>query len=693
MSLNIDQQKIIKTINGPILVIAGAGSGKTRVITYRIAYMIKNTGIDPSNILALTFTKKAAIEMKNRISKMICIDQLDQLTLGTFHSIFSKILRKESSYIGYNPNYTIYDQKDSENLIKRILKDINLDINLTPKEIRREISECKNNLYSKFLIKKRKSETFIRIYEHYTKRCIQSNALDFDDILLYTNHLFFKFPNILQKYQEKFKYILIDEYQDTNISQSVIIKNLSSKYRNIFVVGDDAQSIYAFRGANIANILNFHLDYNEAKIFRLEQNYRSTNYIVEASNNIISFNKNQITKKIWTKNEKGEKVKIYCASSEKKEAQYIANLILSTKENKYFQYKDIAILYRTNKQSYFIESSLKEKNIPYKIYGSTSLFKRKEIRDLLSYFKIIINPEDEQSVLHVINKIIKNKNIVKHIIELSKQEKITVYNVINKIDNYDIFTKKTKEKLKKIFLEIEKFRIKSKILDAYTIAKHIVHFLIEIDKNYNYTDFQYILYNVSHYIEEQKRLKNNGNNSLSGFLQYLYVEVEEETEKFNDGNKVSLMTVHLSKGLEFSIVFITGLEENIFPSKLSINSQFKIEEERRLFYVALTRAQKMAILTYTKSRFLWGEKKENIRSRFINELNQKFVNTENKKITYENSKNLHIKEGVIVYHQIFGFGTVLKLEYLNKIALINFKKVGKKRILLQLNKLIIHHNK
>lgn len=705
MSLNIDQQKIIKTINGPILVIAGAGSGKTRVITYRIAYMIKNIGIDPSNILALTFTKKAAIEMRNRISKMICIDKLDQLTLGTFHSIFSKILRKESYWIGYNPNYTIYDQKDSENLIKRILKDINLDINLTLKEIRKEISECKNNLYNKFLIKKRKSKNFIKIYEYYTKHCIQSNALDFDDILLYTNHLFLKFPNILHKYQEKFKYILIDEYQDTNLSQSVIIRNLSSKYRNIFVVGDDAQSIYAFRGANIANILNFHLDYNEAKIFRLEQNYRSTNYIVQASNNIISFNKNQIIKKIWTKNEKGEKVKIYCASSEKKEAQYIANFILSTKKNQSFKYKDIAILYRTNKQSYFIESSLKEKNIPYKIYGSISLFKRKEIRDLLSYFKIIINPDDEQSVLHVINTIIKNKNFVKHIIELSKKKNITVYNVIiDEIDNYKLITKKTKEKLKKIFSEIEKFRIRSKILDAYTIAKHIVHFLIEIDKNYNYTDFQYILYNVFHYIEEQKRLKNNGDNSLSGFLQYLYVEVEEETEKFNDEDKVSLMTVHLSKGLEFSIVFITGLEENLFPSKSSINSQFKIEEERRLFYVALTRAQKMAILTYTKSRFLWGKKTENIRSRFINELNQKFINTENKKdlyisssrikkITYENSKNLHIKEGVIVYHKIFGFGTVIRLENFNKIAIINFKKVGKKRILLQLNKLIIHHNK
>ncbi|WP_185864370.1 ATP-dependent helicase [Blattabacterium cuenoti] len=700
MSLNRDQENIIKNINGPILVIAGAGSGKTRVITYRIAHMIKEIGIDPSKILALTFTKKAAREMKERISKMISIDELEKITLGTFHSTFSRILRKESHWLGYNPNYTIYDQQDSENVIKKILKDINVDINKTPREIIREISECKNNLYSKSLIKKKKSDSFAKIYEIYTKRCFQSNALDFDDILLYTNHLFLNFPNILKKYQEKFQYILIDEYQDTNFAQNVIIKNLSSKNKNVFVVGDDAQSIYAFRGANIKNILNFHVDYSEAKIFRLEQNYRSTNHIVQASNNIISFNKNQITKKIWTKNENGEIIKIYSALSDKDEAEYIANYIFSViKKNKSFQYKNIAILYRTNKQSYIIEYYLKKKNIPYKIYGSISFFKRKEIRHLLYYFRVIINPNDEESILYITNKIIKNKNTVKQLIKLSNKKNI--YDVIKKIDNYEIFTKKTKEKLKKNFLEIEKFRIKSKILDAYTIAKHIVYFLLELEKNYHYTDFQYILRNIFYYTEEQKKLKKSEDNSLSGFVQYLYVE--KDIDEFNNENyedKVSLMTVHLSKGLEFSIVFITGLEENLFPSRSSISYQYKIEEERRLFYVALTRAQKIAILTYTKYRFLWGKKTKNIPSRFINELHKKFIHIENEKVKHistllENKKFLPensgvIKKGIIVFHKNFGIGTVIKLENFNKIAIVNFMKVGKKRILLQLNKLIIY---
>ncbi|WP_185858428.1 ATP-dependent helicase [Blattabacterium cuenoti] len=699
MSINSYQQrKIIETINGPILVIAGAGSGKTRVIIHRIVYMIKNIGINPSNILVLTFTKKSAKEMRDRISNIMDKKNLDQITLGTFHSIFSNILRIESHWLGYKPNYTIYDQKDSENVIKKILKEINFNISLTPREVRNRISEYKNNLYNDD-VKNQLSESFTKIYKYYIKRCFQANALDFDDILLQTNYLFFHFPHILKKYQEKFKYILIDEYQDTNSSQYTIIKSLASKYKNIFVVGDDAQSIYAFRGANISNILNFHIDYNKAKIFRLEQNYRSTNYIVQASNNIISFNKNQILKKIWTNNEKGEKVKIYGASSDKEEAQYIAYSILSMKEKKKLSFNNFAILYRVNIQSYIIEYALKEKNIPYKIYGSISFEKKKEIRDLFAYFRIITNPNDEESLLRILKK--ENQKIVKNILNLSRSKKNSVYEIVKNIENYQFLLKiseKTKDKLKKIILTIEKIRSYLEKKNAYVLSKEIIIFLLE-KYDYFHEDFEDILKNICYYVHEQKKLKN-GDISLSGFLRHFYLETFHDYN--NEKNKVSLMTIHLSKGLEFSIVFIAGLEENLFPSKSSIDN-LKIEEERRLFYVALTRAQKIAILTYAKYRFLWGIKKKNIPSRFMNELNREFINVENdinhrfsnkKKVNifndeFDEKKKKNLKKGEKVFHKNFGTGVIVDLQNKNQIAVIDFEKYGIKRILVKLEKFII----
>ncbi|WP_185860612.1 ATP-dependent helicase [Blattabacterium cuenoti] len=708
-SLNSSQRKIIETINGPILVLAGAGSGKTRVITHRIIHMIQNIGISPSNILALTFTKKAAQEMKNRISNMI-MEQIDfhKITLGTFHSIFSSILRKESHWLGFKSNYTIYDHKDSENVIKQILKDINIDISLNYKEIRIRISKYKNNLYYLYnnKLKDKKLEFFTKIYKCYMKRCFQANALDFDDILLHTNHLFLYFPNVLKKYQKKFKYILIDEYQDTNLSQYTIIKNLVSMHKNLFVVGDDAQSIYAFRGANISNILNFHIDYHNAKIFRLEQNYRSTNHIVQASNSIISFNKNQIIKKIWTNNEKGEKIQIYCASSESEEAQYIASSILSIKRKKNLQFENFAILYRANIQSHIIESYLKKKNIPYHIYGSISFFKRKEIRDLLAYLRVIVNPNDEASLLRIIKKV--NQKILKNILSLSKKKENTIYSVIKNIENYKHLLKinnKTINKFTSLFFTIEKLRVNATQDNAYIVVKKLLNFLLKKNyNNYNHEDFKYILDHIFQYVKEQKKLKNNGDTSLFGFLQCFYLEINEDiNHKKNERNKVSLMTVHLSKGLEFSIVFIAGLEENLFPSKSSFENQLKIEEERRLFYVALTRAQKKAVLTYAKYRFIWGEKKENIPSRFINELNKNFIDIENHKyiskkkeihslnhFNHENSKYLEIKKGIKVFHKNFGVGTIVELQNQNKIALIKFQKSGEKRIFLKLDKLVIY---
>ncbi|WP_238785046.1 ATP-dependent helicase [Blattabacterium cuenoti] len=642
--LNKDQHKIIETFNVPILVIAGAGSGKTRVITHRIVHMIQNKGISPFNILALTFTKKAAKEMKSRISNMmINPNNLNQITLGTFHSIFSSILRKESHYLGFKSNYTIYDHKDSENVIKKILE--NVDVFFNYKEIRRKISEYKNNLYyllcDKQKLENKKLELFTKIYESYIKRCFQANALDFDDILLYTNHLFFHYPKVLEKYQNQFKYILIDEFQDTNLSQYTIIKNLVSKHKNLFVVGDDAQSIYAFRGANISNILNFNVDYSNAKIFRLEQNYRSTNYIVQASNSIISFNQNQILKKTWTNNEKGEKIKIYCAFSELEEAEYIASSILSIKKKTNFQFENIAILYRANVQSHIIESSLKKKNIPYHIYGSIPFEKKKEIRDVLAFLRIIVNSNDEESLLRIIKNL--NPKITKNILNLSKKKEAQVYEIIKNIENYQCYLKinnKTKNKFVNLFLTIEKLRISLEQENAYIIAKNVVSFLLKENyKNYKNEYFQYILDNIFQYVQDQKKLKNEGDSSLAGFIQCFYMEIHENIHhKDNEKNKISLMTIHLSKGLEFSIVFITGLEENLFPSKSSLEDPFKIEEERRLFYVALTRAQKKVVLTYTKYRFIWGKKKKNIPSRFINELNKNFIDIENHKSILEKKK-------------------------------------------------------
>ncbi|WP_185863148.1 ATP-dependent helicase [Blattabacterium cuenoti] len=712
--LNSSQRKIIETINGPVLVIAGAGAGKTRVITHRIVHMIQNIGISPSRILALTFTKKAAIEMKNRIYNMM-VDKtnFDQITIGTFHSIFSGILRKESHWLGLKSNYTIYDHKDSESIIKKILENININTYLNYKNIRKKISEYKNNLYyfnfnKKKLEKDKELELFTKIYKSYTKRCFQANVLDFDDILLHTNHLFFYFPNVLKAYQKKFQYILIDEYQDTNFSQYTIIKNLAFQHKNIFVVGDDAQSIYAFRGANISNILNFHLDYKNVKIFRLEQNYRSTNHIVQASNNIISFNKNQILKKIWTNNEKGEKIKIYCANSELEEAEYVASSILLIKEKTNFQFENFAILYRANIQSHIIEYSLKKKNIPYHVYGSISFEKRKEIRDFLAYLRVIVNPNDEESLFRIIKK--GNPKIVNNILNLSKKKGITVYNIIKNIENYQYLLKinnKTKNRFISVISTIEKLRIEQD--NAYIIAKNLVSFLLkENSKNYDNNDFQYILHNIYQHVKEQKELKKNGDTSLSGFLQCFYLEMNENIDhKKNETNKVSLMTVHLSKGLEFPIIFIVGLEENLFPSKSNFENPTKIEEERRLFYVALTRAQKKAILTYAKYRFIWGEKKKNLPSRFINELNKNFVDIENHIISKkkeirslnhfhnhenENYKYLGIKKGVKIFHKDFGVGTILDIELQNqnKIALIKFQKLGEKRILIKLNKLVIY---
>ncbi|WP_185877279.1 ATP-dependent helicase [Blattabacterium cuenoti] len=705
-NLNDIQKKIIKTIHGPVLVIAGAGSGKTRVIVYRIAHMIQNMGINPCNILTLTFTNKSAIEMKNRISIFINDLELNKLNIGTFHSIFSKILRHESKYIGYDSNYTIYDKKDSENIIKKILEKLKLDKIFNFKTITKIISNYKNNFSFSENIKIKKS--FKEIYDCYVKQCFKSKALDFDDILLYTNYIFYYFPEVLIKYQNKFKYILIDEYQDTNIIQHNIIKHLSIKNKNIFVVGDDFQNIYTFRGAKVSNIKNFHIEYNKTKIFYLEQNYRSTDYIVKASNKIISFNKNQILKNVWTNNEKGEKIKIYGAYSDREEAQYIVESIISIKKNSKYQYKDFSILYRTNSQSYIIEYVLKNNKIPYKIYGNISLEKRKEIKDILSYLNFINNPNDEESLSKILKINTKNKEFINFIIKSTRERENNVFNIIQNINSVHktlMINKKIKNKIQYIFYILKKiFLIKNKI-NAYEIIENIINNIFLHEKYYNNKS----IVRLKYFFLQEKKLEIKKNISITEFLQDFYFEEKNNISKEHEyvkNDKVSLMTVHLSKGLEFPVVFITGLEENIFPStKFNLNVDTKkIEEERRLFYVAITRAKKLAILTYAKYRFLWGNKKINDPSRFINEISKDFISIDNintKKINnikcfnslkyYDEKKyNLSkiIKKGEKVFHKKFGLGIVLYLQNNNQIATIKFQKLGVKKILLKLNKLI-----
>lgn len=682
MNLNEKQKKIIKNINGIILVIAGAGSGKTSIITYRTAYMIHNMNINPERILILTFTRKAAKEMKDRISSIISKKKLDKLTIGTFHSIFSNILRKESHHIGYKSNYNIYDKKDSENILKKILLELNLEKEFNYKKLRKKISDFKNKTI--FFNKKSSSGVFNKIYKNYVNKCFQLGAMDFDDIMLYSNFLFKNSSKILEKYQKKFKYILVDEYQDINYSQNNIIKYLFLKHKNLFVVGDDAQSIYSFRGANIANILNFHVEYKKVKIFRLEQNYRSTNCIIKASNKVISFNKNRISKKVWTNNEEGEKIKIYRFDSEIEEAEYIAKSIISIKKKTLFSYSNFAILYRINSQSYVIESILKKYRIPYKIFGNTSFERKKEICNLLDFLRVINNTNDEEALLRILKRKIKYSKTIDFIIKKSQEKKESIYEIIKNVDSLYNFRKKTKEKLYDIVRIINNLKKDISLnKDIYIIVKKLI-FYIEGKKEKDISNYyNFFINQIDSFFKEKNQFGKKRYNQLSAFLQNFYLDESEKEINKNEKDKVSLMTIHLSKGLEFSTVFISGLEENIFPSKSSSCENSKIEEERRLFYVALTRAKKIVILTYVKSRFLWGKKFLNPPSRFIKEV---FFEKKNISNIISDRK---IKKDINVFHEIFGMGKILYIEKNNKIARIFFYKKGEKRILLKSNKLLI----
>jgi len=740
--LNSQQQKAVQHIDGPLIVIAGAGSGKTRVITCRIANMLNNK-INAFNILALTFTNKAAKEMRIRIDQITQPYKSASLWMGTFHSMFAKILRIESNKFNYPANFTIYDTEDSKSLVKSIIKELELDKEIyKPNVIRNRISSLKNHFIKSNDYNQRpeltqtdkiaKRDEFGRIYQIYEKRCQKSSALDFDDLLLKTYELFEENPDILLKYQEKFKYILIDEYQDTNFVQYLIIKKLAALYENICVVGDDAQSIYSFRGANIQNILNFKTDYPDFKEYKLEQNYRSTSNIVNAANSIIKNNEKQIYKEVWTKNEDGEKIIIIKTNSDHEEGRLVSNTIFEILTKVQAKNSDFAILYRTNAQSRAIEESLRRKNINYKIYGGLSFYQRKEIKDLLAYFRLTVNTNDEESLKRIINYPTRGigSTTIQKLNSAANKYDVSIWQILSNLDKYEIkINKGTKEKLSNFQLLINNFINDSRKKDAYEVADEItkstgIYSLLYSDKTpEGITRFENIQ-ELLNAIKNFSKHSENNLNTLSDFIEDVALLTDQDQENEEDFNKVTLMTVHAAKGLEFKYVFVVGMEENLFPSMLSNESQESLEEERRLFYVAITRAEKRLFLSYANTRFKWGQYIDSLPSRFLHEIDDRFIEkkeTEEKKhykiftkrkksfkpkqtkissrfkkinlskLENVNNNIIELNIGMKVKHSIFGYGKVIKIdgENQNQKAIIFFNNHGQKQLLLKFAKLEI----
>lgn len=646
--LNKNQYEAVTTLSGPLMVLAGAGSGKTRVLTMRIAHLITN-GVDPFNILALTFTNKAAREMKDRIAKVVGISDAKSIWMGTFHSVFARILRGEASRLGFPSNFTIYDAQDSLNVLKKVIKEMNIDPDFyKPKKVQSRISTYKNNLITvrayfnnPELIEadaQANMKHIGEIYKRYVEACFRNGAMDFDDLLLRTNELLTRFPEVLAKYQDRFRYILVDEYQDTNHSQYLIVKALASKFENLCVVGDDAQSIYSFRGANIQNILNFKKDYPDAITVSLEQNYRSTQNIVGAANAIISKNIEQFPKNVFSDNEVGDKIKIYRALSDADEANFVATNIWNLHNQEQRQYGDFAILYRTNSQTRALEDALRKKNIPYRVYGGLSFYQRKEVKDLIAYLRLLVNENDNEALLRIINypgrgigETTQNKLIV-----FADSINQPLSQVLNKLSHYAPQLKinnTTLNKLGDFWSMIQAFRVMLKTENAYTVAMEVAKRsgLIKILKEdqtpegiSRVENIQEIMNSMQGFIDEQLQLED-GDASLSNFLENIALSTDQDKKEDDDEDKVSLMTIHLSKGLEFPVVHLVGLEENLFPSFLSTSTREELEEERRLFYVALTRAEKQAFFTYAISRFQWGKITDCEPSRFISEVDTRFI--------------------------------------------------------------------
>ncbi|WP_298553860.1 UvrD-helicase domain-containing protein [uncultured Algibacter sp.] len=643
--LNEAQLEPTIQVDGPMIVIAGAGSGKTRVLTFRIAYMMSK-GIDPFNILSLTFTNKAAREMKERIASIVGASEAKNLWMGTFHSVFAKILRIEADRLGYPSNFTIYDTQDSDRLIASIIKEMNLDKDIYKyKQVRSRISSYKNSLITVRAYfqnpELKEADAMARrprmgeIYKEYVERCFKAGAMDFDDLLLKTNELLTRFPEVLAKYQNRFKYILVDEYQDTNHSQYLIVRALSDKFQNICVVGDDAQSIYAFRGANINNILNFQKDYDDVKVFRLEQNYRSTKNIVNAANSIIDKNQTKLDKIVWTANDEGGKIIVNRSLTDGDEGRYVASTIWENKMNDQLMNSDFAILYRTNAQSRSIEDALRKRDIPYRIYGGLSFYQRKEIKDVLSYLRLIINPADEEALKRIINfppRGIGQTTVDKLIVSANGYGR-TIFEVMKNIDKTDVkINSGTRTKLQNFVTLVESFQVLNQTADVFELAEHVTRttgLIKEFNKDgtpegvAKMENIEELLNGMKDFVEGQKEIADTTGN-LAEFLEDVALSTDLDADK-GDADHVALMTIHLAKGLEFPTVFVVGLEEDLFPSAMSMNTRSELEEERRLFYVALTRAEKQAYLTYALSRYRWGKLVDSEPSRFIEEIDEQYL--------------------------------------------------------------------
>ena len=643
--LNEAQRAPVLHKEGPLMVIAGAGSGKTRVLTYRIAHLMKE-GVDPFNILALTFTNKAAREMKKRIAELVGDSEAKNLWMGTFHSIFARLLRYDGDKLGFPKNFTIYDTQDSQRLIASIIKEMSLDKDIYKyKQVHNRISAYKNNLITVKAYFQNpeimEADAMARrprtgeIYKAYVDRCFKAGAMDFDDLLLRTNELLNRFPDVLHKYQERFRYILVDEYQDTNHSQYLIVRALADRFQNICVVGDDAQSIYSFRGANISNILNFQRDYDEVALYRLEQNYRSTKTIVNAANTIIAHNKDQIKKEVWTHNDEGNKIILHRSVTDAEEGRYVAGSIFENKMEQQLPNSHFAVLYRTNSQSRSIEDALRKRDIPYRIYGGVSFYQRKEIKDLLSYLRILINPSDEEALKRIINFPARGigQTTIDRLTVVANETGNSIFQVISALDKIPVnINAGTKRKLGDFVAMIKSFQILNESQDAFVVAAHVAKkagLLQEFKKDgtpegiARMENIEELLNGIQDFVEGQKEIAD-AEGSLTEFLEdvALATDLDQETD---DTNRVSLMTIHLAKGLEFPYVYIVGMEEDLFPSAMSMSTRSELEEERRLFYVALTRAEKQAYLTYTLNRYRWGKLIDAEPSRFLEEIDEQFI--------------------------------------------------------------------
>jgi DNA helicase-2/ATP-dependent DNA helicase PcrA len=750
--LNEAQQDAVLKSDGPALVIAGAGAGKTRVLTYRIAHLLEK-GIPAGSILALTFTNKAAREMKERISK-IAGESSRFLWMGTFHSIFARILRIDGERLGYKPSFTIYDTTDTKSLLRSIIKELKLDDKVyKPGMIYSRISAAKNNLITANAYalnveiterdKINKVPLLSDIYKAYSVRCFKSNAMDFDDLLLNTNILFRDFPDVLAGYQKKFKYILVDEYQDTNYSQYLIVKKLSSIHHNICVVGDDAQSIYSFRGARIENIFDFRNEYPEYKLFKLEQNYRSTQTIVNAANSIIHKNENQIKKEVFSLNETGDKIRVMQSMTDSEEGLLVSSDIYDLHRASGLNWNDFAILYRTNAQSRIFEETLRKRNIPYKIYGGLSFYERREIKDILAYLRMAVNPGDEEALKRTINypKRGIGDTTVEKLFELAKNLNTTVWNIISDIENYTSYiVPATQKKIAGYSSLIKLYGSKSATADAYSLTMEIAQstgIMRELKEGQTtedisrYENLQELLNAIKEFTQAAET--NGEPTGLEAYLANVSLLTDQDNDKEEDRNKVILMTIHSAKGLEFKHVYVAGMEENLFPSPMSSGSVRELEEERRLFYVAVTRAEKQVTLSFALNRYKWGKLERTSPSRFIKDVNPLYMsftqargksfngknNYQKTDVTFNKSSEApapgtygsklkkvpaglfsssstfvpddvsSLREGDNVEHERFGKGVIAAVEGQppNTTAKVEFETAGTKKLLLRFAKL------